>query len=168
MIVTKDKSRTHPIITTVPTISNIQRQIHDPPLPKVLITNKDSQLLDCVAEMIHSLGGIEIDIIFIQLLSQIWKQTPGYSVPRTLILTPKRLLLCDENLSNENVEIKLLDSVLLKDIFKIRPEDDPLKLTLIMKPQSKVSLVKRKWRLLGDSALIIVKIMDELRKASEG
>jgi hypothetical protein len=57
--------------------------------------------------------------------------------------------------------------VMLKDIHRIRPEDDPTKVTLIMKPQGKMSLVKRKWRLQSDSPMIIVKLTDEIRKTME-
>lgn len=168
MIITKDKSRTHPIITTIPHIANLQRDIHIPSLPKVVIDNKDSQLLDRLLEIIQSLGGgLDTDIILTQYISQIWKQRPGYSVLRTIILTSQRLLLCHEYLNQVDVKLEVIDTTLLKDIFKVRPEDDPTRITIIMKPQGKMSLVKRKWRLQSTSPMIIVKMTDEIRKAME-
>jgi hypothetical protein len=168
MVITKDKARTHPIITTIPHVANLLRESRFPPLPKVVISNKDSQLLDCLLELIQSLGGgLDTDIIFTQYISQIWKQRPGYSILRTLILTSQRLLLCAESLERVDVKLDLIDSVMLKDIHRIRPEDDPTKVTLIMKPQGKMSLVKRKWRLQSDSPMIIVKLTDEIRKTME-
>jgi hypothetical protein len=168
MLITKDKARTHPIITTIPSIANLRRDAHEPPLPRVLISNKDSQLLDRLLEIIQSLGGgLDTDIIFTQYISQIWKQRPGHSVLRTVILTSQRLLLCSEELDQIEIKLEVIDSVLLKDIFRIRPEDDPTKITFIMKPQGKMSLVKRKWRLQSDSAMTVVKMTDEIRRAME-
>jgi hypothetical protein len=168
MLITKDKARTHPIITTIPHVANLLREAHVPPLPKVLIANKDSQLLDSLLELIQSLGGgLDTDVVLTQFISQIWKQRPGYAILRTLILTSQRLLLCAERVERVDVQLELVDSVLLKDIHKIRPEDDPRRLTLIMKPQGKMSLVKRKWRLESDSPMIIVKLTDEIRKTIE-
>ena len=72
-----------------------------------------------------------------------------------------------ESLESVDVKLNVIDSVLLKDIQRIRPEDDPTKVTFIMKPQGKMSLVKRKWRLQSDSPMVIVKLTDEIRKTMD-
>jgi hypothetical protein len=168
MIVTKDKSRTSAIISVVPQLASERRRNQTPPLPKVLIANKDSQLLDAVSDITRRLKSDETDIVHYQILYQIWKQKPGVAIERSLIVTPKVLLLCEESIdpSSLNVTVRAIDSVRLKDIYRVRAEDDPLKLTLIMKPEGKVSFVKRKWRLLGDAAMAISRAYEEIRKVN--
>lgn len=164
IIITRDKSRTHPIITAAPQHANALRLAREPPLSKVYLQNKDAQLLDAVSDMVHSVGGDESDIVHYQMLYQIWKQKPGIAVPRTFIITPRMFLLCDEDVSSRDVIIKLVDSVMIKDIHKVRPEDDPLKLSLIMKPAG-MSFSKRKWRMLADTSMTMSRVLDEIRKA---
>lgn len=164
MVVTRDKGRTHPIITAVPQIANVARLKREPPLQKVKLANKDSQLLDAVADIVQKLGGVETDVVHYQMLYQIWKQKPGIAAPRTLILTPKYFLLCDEDVSHRDVRISVIDSVKVSDIHNVRPEDDPVKLSLIMKPTGSLSFTKRKWRLQADSSIIMSRVLDEIRK----
>ena len=163
MIVTGDKARTHPIITAIPPMANAVRLAREPPLGKVKLENKDSELLDAVADIIHELGGVDTDVVHYQMLCQIWKQKPGIAVSRTLILTPQWFLLCDEDTSQRDIVLSVVDSVKVSDIHKVRPEDDPLKLSLIMKP-SGMSFTKRKWRLLADSSMAMSRVLDEMRK----
>jgi hypothetical protein len=165
MIVTGDKARTHPIITAIPQMANTVRLAREPPLPKVKLQNKDSQLLDTVADVIHKLGGVETDVVHYQMLYQIWKQKPGVMAPRTLIITSQWFLLCNEDMSQRDVHLTVLDSVQIADIHKVRPEDDPLKLSLIMKPRSgTMQFSKRKWRLQADSSVVMSRVLDEMRK----
>ena len=154
MLLTRDKARTHPIITTVLEAANIIRDPVDPPnafsrprpLPRVEIRNKDSQLLDQVALLIHTHDMLRgkagsgkriaktrnktvsidpakeddysmsqpegqqyveaVDVIHSQLLFQTWRKKPNYSEPRTLIITPKFFLLCDEAVDKEVLHIR--------------------------------------------------------------
>lgn len=165
MIVTGEKARTHPIITALPRMANTLRLAREPPLPKVKLQNKDSQLLDAVADVIHSFGGVEADVVHYQMLYQIWRQQPGILAPRTLIITARWFLLCNEDMSQRDVHLTVLDSVQISDIYKVKPEDDPLQLTLIMKPRSgTMQFSKRKWRLQADSSMVMSRVLEEMRK----
>jgi hypothetical protein len=207
MILTHDKSLTYPLITSLPSAANAIRQ--ERYLSKVIRENRDLQLFDCVTDMIQSIyradvdkgggggvgggngaaaggtvgrgGGYETDLVYYQMLSQIWRQKPGIQIPRTFIITPKVLLLCHEDITSINIRLQLIDSVHVSNIYRVRLErDDPLKITIIMKPEGALSFTKRKWRLMavpaaGDGtqgsggstsggANMILKMRDEIRK----
>lgn len=165
MIVTNDKALTYPLITTFPATANILRQARN--LSKVNRDNRDSQLLDRVAEIIRQLSCDETDIVYYQMLYQVWRQKPGVLVPRTFIVTPRILLLCHEEITCLDVQLQLLDHIFLTNIYRVKQEDDPLKITIIMKPESAMSFTKRKWRLMADNVNIIMKIRDEIRKTCQ-
>jgi hypothetical protein len=168
MIVTNDKSLTSPLITTLPTVANQLRQERE--LPKVFRDNYDSQFLDQVTKLIRvelQCENDETDVVYSQLVYQLWAHRPGVLVPRTLIITPMLLLLCHEEMTSINVSLRLIDSVRLTNISRVRPETDPLKVTIVMKPEGALSFKKRKWKLMADSPSMIMKIRDEVRKTAQ-
>jgi hypothetical protein len=166
MIVTNDKALTSPLITTLPTVANLLRQERN--LPKVFRDNSDSQFLDEVTRLIRTdTSTAETDIVYSQMIYQLWTNRPGVLVPRTLIITPMMLLLCHEDITTIRVRLRLIDSVRLTNISRVKSESDPLKLTIIMKPEGAMSFTKRKWRLMADSANMIMKVRDEIRKTCQ-
>ena len=124
------------------------------------IENSDHQLLDEVSKI----EGTVSDILHYQLLFEWWKQRPGVTAPRSIILTSEHLLLCDEDFTLPNVRLRLVDKVHVDDVVKIRSEDNPLHLTFIMKPTS-VFGGKRRWRLTAQLRTAIEKLRLETRRA---
>ena len=81
-------------------------------VPRVLILNKDAQLLDAVAgavDMRRKGGGESPDVTYYQMLHQIWRNCPGLCVQRSIALTPNLMFLCDEELCTEDVRLTVLD-----------------------------------------------------------
>ena len=103
------------------------------------------------------------DVVHYQMLFQIWRNKPGVSAARSVVLTPSLLLLCEEDLSSVDVHLKILDTAFLKDVWKITPEANPLQLTFIFKPTS-VFATRRKWRLRADSRQAMAKLEEECRR----
>jgi hypothetical protein len=99
---TRDKSHTYPIITRIPQLANSARCLEDRRLGNVKIENKDSQLLDTIMLFTQPLE-VDPDIVYYQMLYQVWRKRPGYIQTRTIIFTPSLLLLCSEDLAQENV-----------------------------------------------------------------
>lgn len=165
MILTRDKARTHPIVTTVPPLANTIRLAKHPPLNKVKIQNTDGELLDSVVHIVRDLDGELTDVVHYQMLYQYWKKKADVSVPRTIIITPTFFLLCEENLASIDVQLKLIDHVAIKDVRTIRSEDDPLELTILIKPSSRLKLKDRRWRLRSDTRAAMSRVRDECRKA---
>jgi hypothetical protein len=69
MIITKDKARTHPIITTIPNVANLLRE-------SARLSPRAHSIAGRGTGHRHHLHSIHL-----------WKQRPGYSILRTLILT---------------------------------------------------------------------------------
>jgi len=84
------------------------------PFKNVRITNRDSELLNKVS-----------DISQYQMAFQVWRKHPGVAVPRTLIFTPTTFLLCDEDLTCNNVQLTVLDSASVKDVNKVSDRVSP-------------------------------------------
>jgi predicted N-acyltransferase len=167
MLLTKEKVRTYPIITTLPPIANALRMTYDPPLVKVQIVNKDSQFLDSVTEIIRGLGGIEVDVIHSQMLYQYWSKPEKGKLnnqPRTLIITPQFLLLCNDDYTSTDVHLTLIDSMKIKDISKLRSEIDPTMITIIRKTSNNIFKSSIKWRLKCDTSSGVTKVKDECKK----
>jgi hypothetical protein len=79
--------------------------------------------VDAVSKLL-STNSIEADILHYQMLFQVNKKDSSSGgnplLPRTIILTPSVLLLCDEDLCNEEVSVKIIDRVEVKNIWRMR------------------------------------------------
>lgn len=172
VVLTKEKARTYPIITTLPPSANALRMELSVSLPKVKIQNKDSQFLDSVTNLIHGLGGQEVDVVHSQMLYEYWKREEKgrqNNQPRSLIITPQFLLLCDDDFTClTDIKITLIDSCPIKDIVKIRMENDPLKITIIMKSNANIFKSQKKWRLCCDAISGVTKVKEECKKVMSG
>jgi hypothetical protein len=140
-------------------------------IPKVLILNKDDQLLDAVASAAEKRkkGGTGLteenpDITHYQMLYQIWRNRPGLCAQRSIALTPNLMFLCDEELCSQEVHLTVLDSASIKDVSKVIAEDDPLNITIVFRPAGVIGITHRKWRLRLPSRSAASKLHDELRK----
>lgn len=162
IIITRDKSRTYPIITKIPQLANVQRQAKG--LTNVRIENKDSELLEQALKYI-SRYTTNSDIVYYQMVYRYWQKKPGLRTPRSIILTQSMILLASEQLTSIKVELIILESYLLKDIYKIFYEDNnPLQLVIQFK-KSNVLLSKKKWRIYIESHNAAIKLMEECRRA---
>lgn len=73
LIVTRDKARTHPMVTRIPQVANVQRASHSLlKLPNVKIENKDGPLLEQVMRYVNSLGMMQDDISHYQMVYQVF------------------------------------------------------------------------------------------------
>eukprot|EP01038_Epipyxis_sp_PR26KG_P004255 gene4255-6034_t len=170
MIVTRDKTRTYPITLRVPQTANLLRnKIQPNPLRNVLIENQDSQLLSSLFKSnnnkSNSILTVDQDIIYYQMIFQTWRKRPGIKLPRTLIITQSAILLCLEELSSVEIELNVLDSAPLHDIHQIVVEDNPSFVTIVFKA-SRVFSTKRKWRLVGESKTVMLRLYEECRRIS--
>jgi len=79
--------------------------------------------VDAVSKLL-STNSIEADILHYQMLFQVNKKESSSGgnplLPRTILLTPSVLLLCDEDLCNEEVSVKIIDRVEVKNIWRMR------------------------------------------------
>lgn len=162
MLLTRNKSSTYAIITKVPTVANLARGALDKSLRNVRIENKDADLLDCVIRNVSNLG-LDPDIIHYQMLYQTWPNLIGIAIPRTVILASKMILLCDEDLDSFKVNLKILDSANVKDIWKIQNIGDPLVVEFIFKPQS-LFAKRRKWVLKCDNRSSSIRLQEDCRR----
>jgi hypothetical protein len=121
--------------------------------------NWDQQLLDEVSKLIPSMS----DIVHYQLLFEWWKSRPNETSARSLIMTNEYILLCNEDFCLPFVKLQLVEKVHVREVLKIRPEDNPLHLTFILKPTS-VFGSKRRWRLAVAQRSAIEKLISEARK----
>ena len=131
-------------------------------LGNVRIMNKDGELLDSVISSVSSLG-MDPDIVQYQMVYQTWPEKPGISAPRSLILASKMIILCDEALDSFTVDLKIIDSANVRDIWKVQNEDDPLVLLLIFKSQTLFG-ARRKWRLKASSRQAVIKFQEDCRR----
>lgn len=209
LIVTRDKSKTYPIVTQIPQLANaakclenldreekgrgggaqvqmrgqsppsmsqIDEEVHDTDTEKtfavreksdrqpevVNILNMDAAVTEAVAAVASS-KGVDGDIVFYQMLFQCWRKRPGVFIARTIILTPTLLVLGDEDLKSAEVKLNVVDSCFIKDLSRIKIEDNQQFVTLLIKP-SKVLATSRKWRLVAESVGCVVKLVEELKR----
>ncbi len=165
VILTREKSKTYPIITRVPQLANAVRSIAKPvPRPNVRITNKDAQLIECVMTHVHNLGS-DHDIVHYQMgyLVLHSKNLAG-KVPRTVILTQSLILLCSEDFSSIDVKLSVLDSASLKDVSKVYAKDNPLFVTFVFKSGS-IFASKRKWLICLQSYTSAARLIEETKRA---
>ncbi len=156
MVLARDKGKTYSILEKIRHEANIARS------QNVTITNKDNELINAVMATALTLG-VDHDVTYYQMLHQVWRKRPGYVQPRTIIILPAMILLCEEDLTSLDVHLEVLDTASFKDVYKIVAEDSPLKLTLIFK--SKRSLgARRKWRLKAENRKAIERLQDEIRR----
>lgn len=163
VILTRDKPRTYAIITKIPQVANSVRNGMKKGLTNIKIFNTDQGLLQEVTRTARQ-ANADADIIFYQMLYQVFRKRPGLSFPRTVILTPSLLLLCEERLDVPNVVVRVLDVATFREISKIQSEEEPNYLTLVFKPSNLFS-TKRKWRLKGDTKAAMQRLNDECRRA---
>ena len=165
-------------------------------LPKVSILNTEPQLLDSVHRFLHeyvssqqalghdSYSSDDNEVLYYQMLFQINANNTsmtndnvdsGLRLSRSIILTPNYMLLCDEDLSTDKVQLKVIDQTTYTDIVLIRPEENPLHITIVMKqPQVKKktrigsvfagSGTKRQWKLSTSNRGITEKLTQECRR----
>lgn len=167
MVLPRDKARTYSIIASIPKAANIQRSEFLPiPLPNVQISNNDFQLVQKVMECTASQDtGGDHDIVYYQMLFQVWRSKPHVKAPRTIVMTKTLLLLCRECLTSSDISIEVVDKALLSDVQKIAPAaDSPLHVTLVLRPP-KVFAAARKWRLCLDSPAASSRLQEECRRA---
>lgn len=164
MILTRDKSHTYPIVTKIPQVANAARAVAwtDKIFKNVLRMNKDDELVARVTLAAQSLG-VDSDVVHYQMLYQVWRHRPGVEAPRTVILTPSLLLLCEEQLNSASVDMIIIDQSAAKEVYKVQLEDDPLLLTIIFKP-TKMFASRRKWRLKTDNKGAVSRLQEECRR----
>jgi hypothetical protein len=164
MILTREKTRTYPLITRVNKAANLQRSSFVPiPLPNVNIDNKDFQLVEQVMHLTLSLGG-DHDILHYQMAYQVWRKRPGVKLPRTIILTQSLLILCSEELSRPDIQLDVIDTAALSEVQKIYMDDNPLYVTFVLK-SSALFAKTRKWRMCTDSRATSTRLQEECRRA---
>lgn len=164
MIITREKSRTYPIITRIPQVANQQRNHHLPnPLTNVKIENKDSQLIEQVMHNIRAQG--DMDIVFYQMLFQTKSKQPGMLFPRSIVLTQSLIILCVEDLYSVDIQLTVLEYWKLKDIHKVQAEDNNMMQVTIHFKRTNVIGNRKKWRLCTDSRNASTKLMEECRRA---
>ncbi len=146
----------------MPPLANSVRLVVDKSLKKVRIENTDAQLLDGVTGILRSLKNEQLDVLHYQMVFQFKRKQPDKMIPRSLILSQETLLLCDEDLASTTVRVKLVDSIKLKKISKLKIEDNPLCLTIHFKPNAVTS---RKWRLCFENRAAVIKARDEFKRA---
>jgi hypothetical protein len=173
MVVTREKSNTHPIITKIPKAANSARTDRTNTVSAMIsdnvkIFNRDSQLLDAVADYAESKSHgkskkHDPDIAHYQMLHQIWRKRPGVSAPRSIVITSTFLLLCIEDLHRQDVKLSVLDYSSVGDISKVIAEDDPFCVTVVFKSAS-FGITQRKWRVRLSSTAAASKLLQDLRK----
>lgn len=164
MILTREKTRTYPLITRVNKAANLQRGCFVPiPLPNVQIDNKDFQLVEQVMHCTLSLGG-DHDIVHYQMAYQVWRKRPGVKLPRTIILTQSLLMLCSEGLNQPDIHLDVIDTAALTEVQKIYMDDNPLYVTFVLK-SSALFAKTRKWRMCTDSRATSTRLQEECRRA---
>lgn len=176
MIITREKSHTHPIITKIPKAANATRTANSGThsltgANNVLIFNKDSQLLDAVVEFAESRSQGKVkhdpDIAHYQMVHQLWRKRPGVSAPRSVVVTSTLLMLCSENLLEQDVKLTVLDSSSVSDVSKIVAEDaDASCVTIIFKSAS-FGITQRKWRLRLKSTAAASKFLSDIRNVKD-
>ena len=168
MILTREKTRTYPLITRINKAANSQRSAFHPiPLCNVQIDNKDFQLVEKVMQCTLSLGG-DHDIVHYQMAFQIWRKRPGVKLPRTIIVTHSLLILCTEELNRPDIHLEVLDYARLSDVQKIFMDDNPLFVTFVLKSGALFGLglaKTRKWRMCTDSRATSTRLQEECRRA---
>jgi len=168
MVLPRDKARTYSIIASIPKAANIQRSEYLPiPLPNVQISNNDFQLVQRVMECTASQDtGGDHDIVYYQMLFQVWRSKPHLKAPRTIVMTKTLLLLCRECLTSSDISMEVIDKALLSDVQKIiaPAADSPLHVTLVLRPP-KLFAAARKWRLCLDSHAASSRLQEECRRA---
>ena len=164
MILTREKTRTYPLITRINKAANLQRSSFVPiPLSNVQIDNKDFQLVERVMHATLSLGG-DHDIVHYQMSYQVWRKRPGVRVPRTIILTQSLLMLCSEELNKKDIHLDVIDTAALEDVQKIYMDDNPLYVTFVLKSNTLFAKT-RKWRMCTDSRATSTRLQEECRRA---
>ena len=162
IFITREKSRTYPIITTIPPLANSVRAVVDKSLKKVLIENKDAQLLDGVMDILRSFKNTQLDVLHYQMCFQYRRNKADKMIPRSIILSQEMLLLCDEDLTTPSVQLKLVDSIKLKGISRVKIEDNPHCMTIYFKSNVVTS---RKWRLFFETRTAASRTRDECKRA---
>ena len=179
MVLTRNKARTHPIVTRIPQAANALRLAADSRRSKVAIINMDAQLIEVISVATAALskprssafGAKEkeetkasVDICHYQMLYQVWRKLPNVSDARTLVITDKYLFLCTENYSSVDVQLTVLDSAPITDVAKAQAEADPLCVTVIFRPSSVLGITGRKWRLKATDTMASQKLLAEILK----
>lgn len=164
IIITRDKAKTYPIISTLPPLANSIRLVADNSQRKVLIENTDAQLLDGITDILRSFQSNLVDVLHYQMLHQYRKKEPNILFPRSLVISQEMILLCDEDLTLSHVKVSCADSNRLKNILHLRFEDNPLHLTILFKSKA-VFGPGKKWRLIFESRSAAMRTRDECKRA---
>ena len=92
---------------------------------------------------------------------------PGVSAPRSVVVTSTLLMLCSENLLEQDVKLTVLDSSSVSDVSKIVAEDaDASCVTIIFKSAS-FGITQRKWRLRLKSTAAASKFLSDIRNVKD-
>lgn len=192
VILPREKSRTYAIVTKFPQVANSLRFSGDAAsqLPKVVIWNNDSKLLDAVIAYVHTLGeegdssfgGANTDIVQYQMCFLLPSQPlpAAYSMmtmgnvecyhaggePRSLILTPSFLLLCEETLDCGVVDLKVIDYATYNNISLVTDENPFIITICVKKERTFGSLLSKtkKWRLSCLYQSSLNRLVEELRR----
>lgn len=164
VIITRDKSKTYPIITTLPPLANSVRSVADNSSKKVLIENTDAQLLDGITDILRGLKSTLFDVTHYQMVFQYKKKYPKVLYSRSLVVSQELILLCDEDLTSCQAKVSLVDSNRLKNIFQVRVEENPLHVTILFKSKAFVG-PGQKWRLVFESRTAAARSREECHRA---
>ena len=162
MVLGREKTRVQPLVTKVPKLANVPRNSLS--LGNVKLENRDGPLLEQFSAACVKKGWAPDDILYYQMLFQVWRNQPGLRAPRSIIITKARILLCSEDLHSDMVQFGILESYLLKDVFKVYLEEDKAFVTIVFKA-SGVFAGRKKWRLTADSAAISARVLEEYKRA---
>jgi hypothetical protein len=164
MILTREKTRTYPLITRINKAANAVRSAFHPiPLTNVQIDNNDFQLVEKVMQCTLALGG-DHDIVHYQMAYQVWRKRPGVKLARTVILTQSLLILCTEQLDRPDIQLDVIDTCKLQEVQKIYLDDNPLYVTFVLKSGALFGTT-RKWRMCTDSRATSTRLQEECRRA---
>ena len=178
MIITRNKSKTYPIITQIPQLANAARGqlygniniinqniLYNTNIlqKNVKITNKDNEILDIIMNATHKLNA-DSDILYYQMLYQIINKKYILQVnSRSLIITQSLIFLCNESLMTYNVNLIIIDNYLLKDIYKIKIIENINYIKITFK-SSNLFIKRKKWRLRCDNINNAMKLYEECKR----
>ena len=106
------------------------------------------------------------NIVYYQLLHQIWRKKPTTREQRSLVLTPSVALLGEETLETIDVTFTVHAAVPLASVQNVRQESNPLQVTFVFKNQAGLGVIlgRKKWRLVLSSPSMASKLVEECRK----
>ena len=126
---------------------------------------KDSLTFICLTPFFFSsqVHHDEASAYFYQLCHQRWKSRPHLLSPRTMVITATSVFLCFEDhggLGRGAPRLHVMDQALLGEVAKVRPEDSPNEVTILVRRPLKF----KRWRLVLSSRANADRLITEVRR----